>query len=149
MAFHIILLSLASLLTVTTATVYNVLPNDNDSFNKSDTRSEESLEHYCNISEYFTSHYQLKFMPGQHFLNDDLVIQNLTNFSLIGENCNIRCTSHASIIIFNVTSFTLENISFENCNKNHSDNLHTTFEYDHVSISKPSRNASIFLYNCT
>ena len=96
MAFHIILLSLASLLTITTATVYNVLPNDNDSFNKSDIRSRESLEHYCNISEYFTSHSQLNFMPGQYFLrpNDDLVIQNLTNFSFIGENCNIRCTSH-------------------------------------------------------
>ena len=151
MAFHIILLSLASLLPITTTTVYNVLPNDNDSnsFNKSDIRSGESLEHYCNISKYFTSHSQLKFMPGQYFLNDDLVIQNLTNFSFIGENCNIRCTSHASIIIFNVTTFTLKNIYFENCIKNHSDDLHTTFEYDHVSISKPSRNASIFLYNCT
>ena len=149
MRFHIILLSLASLLTITTATVYNVLSNDNDSFNKSDTRSGESLEHYCNISEYFTSHSQLKFMPGQYFLNDDLIIQNLTNFSLIGENSNIRCTSHASIIIFNVTSFKLENINFENCNKNHSDELHTTFEYHHVSILKPSRNTSIFLYNCT
>ena len=99
MAFRIILLSLASLLPITTATIYNVLPNDNDSFNKSDIRSGESLEHYCIISKYFTSHSQLKFMPGQYFLNDDLVIQNLTNFSLIGENCNIRCTSHVSIII--------------------------------------------------
>ena len=139
------------MLSITTTTVYNVLPNDNDSnsFNKSDIRSGESLEHYCNISKYFTSHSQLKFMPGQYFLNDDLVIQNLTNFSFIGENCNIRCTSHASIIIFNVTTFTLKNIYFENCIKNHSDDLHTTFEYDHVSISKPSQNASIFLYNCT
>ena len=99
MASHIILLCLASLLPITTTTVYNVLPNDNDSFNKSDIRSGESLEHYCNISKYFTSHSQLKFMPGQYFLNDDLIIQNFTNFSLIGENCNIRCTSHASIII--------------------------------------------------
>ena len=131
------------------ATVYNVLPNDGDLFNKSDIRSGESLEHYCNISKYFTSHSQLKFMPGQYFLNDDLVIQNLTNFSLIGENCIIRCTSHASVIIFKVTNFTLENINFEDCNKNHSDDLHTTFDYNYILISKPSQNASIFLYNCT
>ena len=51
-------------------------------------------------------------------------------------------------MILNVSNFTLENINFENCNKNHSTDLHTTFDYDHVSISKPSCNASILLYNC-
>ena len=143
MAFHVILLFLSSLLPITTATVYNV------SLNSSDTRSGETLEHYCNISKYFASHSQLRFRPGQYFLNHDLVVQHLTNFSFIGGSCNIRCTLHASIILFNITNITIENINFENCNKNHSSDLHTTFEYNHVSISKPSRNASILLYNCT
>ena len=52
-------------------------------------------------------------------------------------------------MILNVTNFTLENINFENCNKNHSTDLHTSFDYEYVSISKPSYNASILLYNCT
>ena len=52
-------------------------------------------------------------------------------------------------MILNVTNFTLFNIGFKNCNKNHSAYLHTTFDYGHISISEPSHNASIFLYHCT
>ena len=116
--------------------------------NGSDT---ESLEYYLNnTNEYFLPNHQLHFQPGIYYLNVDIVIENITNFSLIGEDpCKIRCTSYVSIMILNVSNFTLENINFENCNKNHSTDLHTTFEYDHVSISKPSCNASILLYNCT
>ena len=111
----------------------------------------ESLKHYLDNTSYFTSDSQLQFKPGEYYLNADLVIQNINNFLLIGESyCKITCVSQVSIKIFNVKNFTLENIKFENCNKNHSNDLHTTFEYGHVSISKPSRNASILLlYNCT
>ena len=116
--------------------------------NGSDT---ESLEYYINnTSKYFLPNHQLHFQPGIYYLNVDIVIENITNFSLIGEDfCIIRCTSNVSIMILNVSNFTLENINFENCNKNHTTDLHTTIDYEYVSISKPSCNASILLYNCT
>ena len=116
--------------------------------NGSDT---ESLEYYLNnTNKYFLPNRQLHFQPGIYYLNVDIVIENITNFSFIGEDsCKIRCTSNVSIVILNVSNFTLENINFENCNKNHSTDLHTSFDYEYVSISKPSCNASILLYNCT
>ena len=117
------------------------------SCNGSDT---EPLEHYGNGDKYFKSNSQLQFKSTECSLNGDLVIQNVRNFSLIGESsCKIKCVSNVSILIFNVTDFKLENINFEGCNKNYSHDLKTSVDYDHVSISKPSHDASIFLYNCT
>ena len=111
----------------------------------------KSLDYYLNnTSKYFSSFTQLVFKPGKHYLNADIIVQNVISFSMLGEgSCKVSCILYSSIMLFNVTDFTLENINFENCNKNHSDKLHTTFDYDYISISKPSRNASIFLYNCT
>ena len=126
---------------ITTTNSYKVRANGSDT---------ESLEYYINTGKYFLPNHQLYFQAGIYYLNVDIVIKNIANFSFIGEDhCIIRCTSYVSIMILNVSNFTLENINFENCNKNHSTDLHTSFDYDHVSISKPSCNASILLYNCT
>ena len=111
----------------------------------------ETLEYYLNNTrEYFVSDTKLQFKSGNYELNVDLVVQNVINFSMVGEySCEITCFSLVNIKIFHVKNFTLENIDFSNCNKNYSDDLQTTFDYDYISISKPSRNASILLYNCT
>ena len=87
---------------------------------------------------------------GHHYLNTDLVIQNVTNVTLTGEGlCIIRCTLHVSIVILNVTNFSLENITFENCSTNYRNYLHTDIRYDITSVSKPGpSNASILLYRC-
>ena len=133
------------------ASVQHIVMSTNSYKVRSNGSGTESLEYYLkNTSKYFLPNHQLYFQAGIYYLNVDVVIENITNFSFIGENlCKIRCTSNVSIMILNVSNFTLENINFENCNKNHSTDLHTTFDYDHVSISKPSCNASILLYNCT
>ena len=143
MLFILIILVAASVQhMITTVNSYMVTANGSDT---------ESLEYYFNNThKYFLPNDQLHFQPGIYYLNVDIVIENITNFSLIGEDiCIIRCTSNVSIMILNVSNFTLENINFENCNKNHSTDLHTSFGYEYVSISKPSCNASILLYNCT
>ena len=116
-----------------------------------DNDDTQTLEYYLNNhKKYFKPDTKLQFKPGKYNLNVDLVVQNVTNFSMVGEySCKIICFSLVNIKIFRVKNFTLENINFENCNKNDSNELHTTFDYDYVSISKPSRNASILLYNCT
>ena len=137
-----LVLLVASLQCIVTADIYQVSCNGND--------AESLRQYFSNNGKYCMSNSQLQLESRKCYLNADLVIRNVSNFSLIGENgCTIKCASFVGTSIFNVTEFKVENINFKNCNKNYSHDLDTTFEYDHVSISKPSRNASIFLYNCT
>ena len=153
MQFHM-LLSVVLLLHITIAKVYNVIPDEGDFMDYNETESAKSLEYYLkNTSKFFSSDSQLHFKMGYHYLNTDLVIQNITNVTLTGEFeglCIIRCTSHVRIIIFNVTDFRLENITFENCSANYSNYLHDDFKHHYTSIIdfKPSTNASILLYHC-
>ena len=154
MSFHVLLIScsVALLLHITTATIYYVTPDDGNFIKNNDTETAKSMNYYLkNTSKYFSSDSQFHFKMGYHYLNTDLVIQNVTNVTLTGENlCIIRCTSHVSIIIFNVTDFRLENIIFENCSANYSNYLHNDFKYHYTSIRdfKVACIASILLYHC-
>ena len=142
------MLFLALLLHMTNAVVYYIKSDDNESMiNYNDTESAKSLEYYLkNTSQFFSSGSQLHFKMGHHYLNTDLVIQNVTNVTLTGESlCIIRCTSHVSIIILNVTKFRLENIAFENCIANYHNYLTAKLTYN----SKLSKSASIVLHSCT
>ena len=146
-----ILLFVSLILHITTAAaVYNVRSDDNITISLNDTESGESLEYYLkNTSKYLSSDSQFHFKMGHHYLNTDLVIQNVSNVTLTGESlCIIKCTSRVSIIVLNVSSFSLGNITFENCGTNYSNYLHTDIRYDITSISKPGSSASIILYHC-
>ena len=137
----------ALLLHMTNGVVYDIKSDDNEIINYNDTEAAESLGYYLkNTSKYFSSDSQLHFKMGHHYLNTDLVIQNVTNVTLTGESlCIIRCTSHVSIIIFNVTNFRLENITFEHCSADYSDHLHTVEFSDNNNLGN---NASMLLYQC-
>ena len=150
MSFHV-LFSVTLLLHITMATLYYVKPDHSDFINnRNDTESAMSLEYYLmNTSKYFSSNSQFHFKMGHHYLNSDLVIQNVTNVTLTGESlCIIRCTSHVSIIILNVTNFRLESITFENCSANYSNYLHTAHDVTTISKFKRGNNASILLCHC-
>ena len=151
MPSQISFLLVALSLHTTTAVVYNVRSDDNISINSNGTDSAEILEYYLkNTSKYFSSYSTLHFKMGHHHLNTDLVIQNVTNVTLIGESFSIiGCTSHVSIIILNVTNFRLQGITFDNRSANYTDYLHTDFSYDSAPISKLGSNVSILLYHCT
>ena len=153
MIFSMSLMVLLMLLLHTTnAVIYNVKSEDDNSINSGDSQSAEYLEYYLqNSSKYFSSYSQLNFKMGLHYLNTDLVIQNATNVTMIGEGeqfSTIRCTSFVRIIIFNVANFRLENITLDNCNANYSHRLHTKFAYNPTSISSPGSNVSILLQHC-
>ena len=151
MSLHVVI-SVTLWLHITTATVYYVTPDDGDFINNNDTESAKSLKYYLkNTTKYFSSDSQFHFKMGHHYLNTDLVIQNVTNVTLTGESlCIIRCTLHVSIIILNVTNFIIENVTFENCSTNYSNHLHNDFRYHSTSISnfKFACFASILLYHC-
>ena len=76
-----------------------------------------------NSTKYFTHNTQLLFLPGQHCLHTDLVIENVHNISLIGRsneysnttNIIIQCNSSVGIIMKNVTNISVENMVIKNC----------------------------------
>ena len=81
-----------------------------------------TLQHYLNnTNKYFTSNTQLHFLPGQYCLNNDLIIQGVSNFSLIGNRTNevintvINCTSPAGIVVVNSSNIVITNIVMKEC----------------------------------
>ena len=106
----------ASLLHITTSTVYHVMPDNHYHPINDNTYT---LQHYLNnTNKYFTSNTQLHFLPGQYYLNNDLIMQGVSNFSLIGNRTNevintvINCTSPAGIVVVNSSNIVIFNIVY-------------------------------------
>ena len=85
-----------------------------------------TLQHYLNnTNKYFTSNIQLHFLPGQYYLNNDLIIQGVSNFSLIGNRTNevintvINCTSPAGIVVVNSSNIVIANTVINECGNNY------------------------------
>ena len=122
MRFHLSLL-VASLLHITASTVYHVMP---DNYCHPINDNTYTLQHYLNnTNKYFTSNIQLHFLPGQYYLNNDLIIQGVSNFSLIGNRTNevintvINCTSPAGIVVVNSSNIVIANIVMKECGNNY------------------------------
>ena len=116
------LLILSSLLHTTFSAVYYVIPDDHYTTNN----NTYTLQHYLNnINKYFTSHTQLHFLPGQYYLNTDLIIQHVSNLSLIGNRTNevinsvIKCTSPAGIVVVGSNNIVIANFEMKECGKNY------------------------------
>ena len=115
-----LLLILSSLLHTTSSTVYYVIPDDHYTTNN----NTYTLQHYLNnANKYFTSHTQLNFLPGQYYLNTDLIIEHVSNLSLIGNRTNevinsvIKCTSPAGIVVVGSSNIVITNIVMNECGK--------------------------------
>ena len=119
----ITLLLVASMLHITASTVYHVMPDNHYHPINDNTYT---LQHYLNnTNKYFTSNTQLLFLPGQYYLNNDLIIQGVSNFSLIGNRTNevintvINCTSPAGIVVVNSSNIVITNIVLNECGNNY------------------------------
>ena len=112
---NILLLLIALLLRITSPTILyvRVIPDNHYSATNS---SYHTLQYYLNHT--LTSHTQLHFLQGHHYLYDNLIIHNVTNISLTGVgNVIIDCKGFPSgIIVSNVTQFTMEYLSLLHCN---------------------------------
>ena len=116
--YPLVLIIISSLLYTTSATIYYVIPDDH----YTTTNNTYTLQHYLNnINKYFTSHTQLHFLPGQYYLNTDLIIQHVSNLSLIGNRTNevinsvIKCTSPAGIVVVGSSNIVIANIVMNEC----------------------------------
>ena len=119
---HFSLLLIASLLYITASTVYYVMP---DNYYKPINGNTYILQHYLNnTNKYFTSNTQLHFLPGQYYLSNNLIIQGVSKFSLVGNRTNevinsvINCTSPAGIVVVSSTNIVITNIVMNECGNN-------------------------------
>ena len=110
---------IASLLHIATSTIYYVMPDNHYHPINDNTYT---LQHYLNnTNKYFTSNTQLHFLPGQYYFNNDLIIQGVSNFSLIGNRINevintvINCTSPAGIVVVGSSNIVIANIVMNEC----------------------------------
>ena len=120
MVNYLSLLFASSLLHMATSTTYYVIPDHYPLHNYTNSNT-FTLQHYLNnTSKYFVSHNQLHFLPGQYYINRDLVFKNIYNFTLTSDGINhsvIICSSPASILVINVDSFTMQNITLIDCKR--------------------------------
>ena len=111
----IIFISLLHLITV--SSVYYVTPDD-----QSDINNDCPIDHAChtlqyylhNSSKYFTSNTQLHLLQGSHYINVDIVLDSLHNFSLVGSGVNstaIECLTPSLIAIINCTDTVVKNFT--------------------------------------
>ena len=139
------------------STTYFVIPDDYSSHHTDENTF--SLQHYLNnTSKYFVSHNQLHFMESKYYLNSDLIIKDINNFTITGPTigqCSIICTSLASIVVMNINNINFQNINLINCIKDHKDFFHVrayNFNIHCLKDYRPYRKvintyASLLLYN--
>ena len=109
-----------SLLCVTTATLYHVIPDD-DYYSISNNSF--TLHHYLNnANKYFISDNQLQFLPGHYNLTGNILIEDVKNFLLTGSRANgvintvITCTGPYGVVVINSDDIIIANIVIEECN---------------------------------
>ena len=117
MHYYSLLMLVAALLHTTTSTVYYVMPDNHYHPINDNTHT---LQHYFNnTNKYFTSNTQLHFLPGQYYLNNDLMIQGVSNFTLVGNrikiNTVINCTSPAGIVVVGSSNIVIANMVMNEC----------------------------------
>ena len=109
-----LLLFLPTFLTVTTGTVHIVTPDDYHYPNTTCHHCHNLQYYLLNVTKYFTSNAQLLFLPGKYHINPTIMIQNVHNISLIGNDTvlvidNSVVSFFYSIAIINSSEVTTEN----------------------------------------
>ena len=95
-------------------------------------------------------------MPGSHHLQDSMVISNVKNFLIKGEDSKITCNENVGIAFINVTILNLNNISFINCSRNyahfinsvHSSYVNHMFMHESNMITCHQWNGAVHIHHC-
>ena len=147
MLYCLLLLIASQLYHATCSTVYYVIPDDHYTTNN----NTYTLQHYLNnVNKYFTSHTQLHFLPGQYYLDTDLIIQHVSNLSLIGNRTNevinsvIKCTSPAGIVVVGSSNIVIANIVMNECGND----FNNSFITNQLSTKSYRYKLSLLVQNC-
>ena len=125
-----------------TGSVYYVTPEDDyQQYGYTTTTADEDypLQHYVKYpEEYFTANTQLHLLPGKHYLNNNVIIQDVENFTITGSKIDgtvvstIHCTSLAGIAVVNCSHTILSNFKMINCANNFTSCFDNTLQ--HIGI---------------
>ena len=147
-ATYCLIISLLFATHVNSTTYY--VTSDDDSSTNNDTFT---LQHYIsNTEEYFSSNNELYFLPGVYHLNTTLLLKDMNNFTLSGTNdSTIMCTTYESIMIINITNFTMKNVNLIGCGKYHIEYIQA--KYKNLSnldslMKTAGYSASVFIDDC-
>ena len=96
------------LIHITVSNVHYVMPEEDENTANTDAHT---LQHYVdNPVKYFTSNTRLQFLAGTHYFYDNLVVKNVTNFSLVGSHMAIIYSQFAAILMDHADTVTISNI---------------------------------------
>ena len=124
-----------------TGSVYYVTPEDDyQQYGYTTTADEDHpLQHYVKYpEEYFTANTELHLLPGKHYLNNNVIIQDVENFTITGSKIDgmvvstIHCTSLAGIAVVNCSHTILSNSKMINCANNFTSCFDNTLQ--HIGI---------------
>ena len=121
-----LLLFLPTFLTVTTGTIY-IVTSDGYYHPNTTCHHCHNLQYYLlNITKYFTSNIQLLFLPGEYHINITIIIQNVHNISLIGNDTVLISTvpSSSFLSIINSSEVTIKNFVIHSYSTSHYRSLH-------------------------
>ena len=125
--YSVLLLMVSGLACITNCTVYYVLPDDNHQVTSNHTNT---LRHYLNDENYFTSHTQFIFLPGKHHLYRNLLVQTVFNVTLRGispqkmYDTKIYCTTKAYVAFISSDNINISFLSMDGCGYSKANNLH-------------------------
>ena len=154
-----------SLLHLITATHVCYVTPDNQSHINNDCPIDHechTLQYYLrNSSKYFTSNTQLHLLQGNHYINVDIVLDSLHNFSLVGSGVNntvVECFKPSLIAIINCTNTDIKNFTIgSKCgalkNRYFDISKHITlfmakYGQETVTVKRPTKNAvAVYILN--
>ena len=130
---------------ITYSTVHRVIPDDGYDHCNSTTRT-SNLQYYLNNTRrYFNSHDQLWFEQGHHYLCTEWLLQDVSDFRIIGNNSTLSCIKPSlGIAIVNTTNVTIINLHINYCSKYWNYSTNQKHKGMHIPIL---RNSSIFIYH--
>ena len=148
--YNTLLILLLCFINKVSPSIYHVVPDGHPSISNGTFTVKQYLS---NATNYFTSNAQLHFLQEHHHLQSDLIIKDVTNFTISGAtNSFIVCNSTVpvGIAILNATRFMFQNISVINCGRDYSSQMTGTFSiHYHRKIPPIHWNAAVYLHNST
>ena len=110
------------------------------------TENAHTLNYYLmHSNECLTSHTRLQFLPGEHVLQSDMIIEDKINFTLCGNGSVIQCNGSAITVgAINVTDLTICDIELVNCGRENS----KPFKKSNKNIPY-NHSGALYLSHCT
>jgi len=137
MSSTLLYLTETSLLYATSDSVlYYVVPNGHPTNSTANT-----LHYFVNNSEkYFAPYVQLQFLPGKHYLDKELIVNNVTKLSLFGDATdNVTFYSQKTVIFRNSKNLSIKHLKILTAGYNENSGV------NHLTKSLPT----VLLSNCS